>query len=1257
MAHSALEALPTILAALRGRRRTRVLGVEGGYRGLVLARAMADPDTDAPLIYLVPDDASARTVAADVGFFAGVEGAGADEGASRRILILPEIDVSPYGDVSPDPRSVGARLAALERLRAGEPELVIASMRSLLRKTIPAAAFAELCRGWRVGGELGREEAASFLSAAGYERVDVVGDPGSFAIRGGIMDVWVPIEPFPARLEWWGDEIERIRVFDPDTQRSLREVESLRVHPVRETIVTGDRDLRLAVLGLGDSLDVPSSTTRQVIENLKAGVDFFGIDALTPLFHDALVPVWDYLPKETRWFVDEPEALLGLAERMFDEIDHDHARARAAKALVAPTEDFFLGRAELGDKIHAAPVAGMRLEMYDPEQTSRDRRGLVRIDLGHNVVLRAKLEAARGQRGGELLRPVVDHIRGLGVQSESESESESEFGSGTGAELGAAYAVGQGGEGVQGELFGADVDRDRGAGLEDRDPWDVVLVAPNLTHAERLTAMLRGYGMNLPRPVPASERGVLELGGSELRRTRVRVLPGSLSEGFASEADRLLIISESEIFGAVNRRQKRRRRGKTGIASLSQLNVGDFVVHLTHGVGRYQGLTKLGTSGAIASDFVIVEYAKRDKLYLPVHRIGEIERYVSAESKPPKLDKMGGQTFEAKAKKIRADVRQLAEELLQLYAQREAETGHAFPEPDDMYSAFEQTFPFEETPDQADAIDAVQADLSAPQPMDRLICGDVGFGKTEVALRASFRAAAAGKQVAVLAPTTVLVQQHFQTFSERMEAFPIEVGVLNRFASPADRKATLAGIRNGSIDVVVGTHRLLGKDVRFKDLGLVVIDEEQRFGVKQKDRFKKLKTSVDMLTLSATPIPRTLHMSLLGLREISMITTAPIDRLAVRTHLTRHSDLVIEEGIRRELARGGQTFYVVPRVMGIEEHAVRIRELVPEARVAVAHGQMPPEMLERTMIDFVEHRADVLVSTTIIESGLDIPRANTMFIARADQFGLAQLYQLRGRIGRSKLRAYCFLMVNSLERLSEEGRRRLEAIQRHSELGAGFSVASHDLEIRGAGDLLGRRQSGSIQSIGFEAYARILGEAVAELRGDPISRETDPELSFDLPAFLPDTYVEDVGARLDFYRRLSTARDSDEVREVMLELHDRYGEMPVEARHFGLMMACKSYGRRLGALSVDLKGMRLSLRLGPSTPLTAAAAAGLGDATDGRVRLVRGSGDHDSSRIVARIPNRTGKDCTRQLEVCESVLAELVTFANLDRAVEAPRRS
>ncbi|MCA9719139.1 MAG: DEAD/DEAH box helicase, partial [Myxococcales bacterium] len=511
-------------------------------------------------------------------------------------------------------------------------------------------------------------------------------------------------------------------------------------------------------------------------------------------------------------------------------------------------------------------------------------------------------------------------------------------------------------------------------------------------------------------------------------------------------------------------------------------------------------------------------------------------------------------------------------------------------------------------------------------------------GKTEVALRAAFRAASAGKQVAVLAPTTILVQQHYLTFTERMARFPVRVACLNRFMSALDRKRVVAELRAGAVDIVVGTHRLLSRDVRFKDLGLLVIDEEQRFGVAQKERFKKFKSQVDVLTLTATPIPRTLHMSLLGLREISMIMTPPVDRLAVRTHITRSGDAAIEEGITRELARGGQVFYVVPRVLGIEEHAVRLRKLIPRARVLVAHGQMAGELLEKTMLDFVEHRADVLVSTNIIESGLDIPRANTMFIHRADMFGMAQLYQLRGRVGRSRLRAYCYLMVQALERLSADARRRLEGIQRHAELGSGFNIASQDLEIRGAGEILGGRQSGQIQAIGFEAYARVLAEAVAELRGEPILSELDPEMAFDAAAYLPERYVRDVGLRLDFYRRLSGARDVDDVRDVMAELIDRFGEPPLEAEHLALLMSCKTYGRRLRALALELKGTRFSVRLGPDTPLTPAAVTELVRDSGGDFRLLGGE------RLATTVPAAAGENRTRQLRACQRALADLVTY-------------
>ena len=1142
------EAAKAVARAFETGQPLRVFGATGAIRSACIAGGLGG--AGAPVVVVAVDDSQVRAIAADVAFFAGITPPQEGE-IDQEILVIPEVDVSPYADLSPDPRSVAVRLAALGRLCGTQrPQVVVASVRSLVRRVLPRTAFERVSCTWTRGQEVRRTKAIDTVVKAGYRRVDLVEDPGTFAVRGGVMDIYVSGKRFPMRLEWFGDDVERIRFFDPGTQRSLGDVKDCVVWPVRETITTATEAIRDRVLSFADEVNAPSSKTIKVLEDLELGRDFFGIEAIAPALHDSMDPVWSYLP-DALWVAEEPEALIALATRYEEELEREYARAVTNRSLVAGPHDFMVSPTEFAARVRASPVILHRTDV----ESEQDNRSTVWVaaDLSARLVL--DLSTARARKGGEILRPVIEYIR---TRTTNES---------------------------------------------DGAPWTIMLAAPNKTHAQRLTSLLRGHGLHVADPQDFAQ-GPIEICSQATGPTTTRVVAGEVSTGFESKTDRFLLLSEADIFGRITRRNSKRRTA-TGLGSLTQLQVGDYIVHVVHGIGRYDGLTKLTIRG-VPGDFVRIEYAGQDRLYLPVYRLGEIERYLSAQAGTPKLDKMGGSTFSVRSAKVKADVRQVAEELLQIYAQREAVEGVAYPDGGSDYAAFESTFPFEETPDQQAAIDAVQADLGRSHPMDRLVCGDVGFGKTEVALRATYRVAMAGKQVAILAPTTVLVQQHFLTFRERMESFGIRVACLNRLASPKERKQTVASIREGTVDVIIGTHRLLGRDIRFHDLGLAIIDEEQRFGVAQKERFKRLRSHVDVLTMTATPIPRTLHMSLLGIREISLVMTPPMDRLAIRTFLTRPSDVVLEEGIRKELARGGQVFYVVPKIQGIEEHAIRIRQLVPEARVSVAHGRMPADLLSQTMIDFVEHRCDVLVSTTIIESGLDIPRANTMFIARADRFGLSQLYQLRGRIGRSKYRAYCYLMVDSLERLAPDARQRLEALVRFAELGSGYNVAAQDLEIRGAGEILGGRQSGQVQAVGFEAYSRLLAEAVAELRGRPITTESDPEISIDIASFLPDDYVEDAGQRLDVYRRLSTAGDVDDVDAIVDELQDRFGDLPEEAIALTQAMTCKTYARQLRAASVELRGPRLAVRLTDQTPLSPQQVLDLQESSDGRIRLRNG---------------------------------------------------
>ena len=1119
------DVLEAVARGLSGGQTVEIYGAAGAL-GPALAAALAERSAG-PLLYLVPDEEAVESRLADLGFFLPAA-AGDDPLAPPAALELPAPESSPYAEMQPDRRTIMRRMAVLYRLAQGPaPRVLVASAAAVFRRVLPAEPFARLCSQVKAGETVARDALVRRLVDAGYGRSPVVEDPGTFAVRGAVIDLYPPVYRHPVRLELFGDEVESIRLYDAATQRTLRTLDEVAIHPVRETIATPGADPRGKLLAAADAAALPSSKTRHLLEQIEKGEEFFGIEALAPVFHARMAPFFDYLPAQTPLVIEDPEAFFEEARRSLSRLRESAAHRRTEHRLALDPHEF-----ELDEEEARATITGRRrLELRAVEIVGGQPAERIRVVAEPNTSLRGELLEARGT------------------------------GDDAGIDIGKAL-------------------RDRLQGWL-QEGTRVRLVASTRGHADRLSGVLRAFGLE---PVVLAHGAPLE----ELvegKDAALAVMVGPLVRGFRLPADRLALVSEEEIFGARAHREVRARRapGMADLGDLGEIVQGDPVVHDEHGVGRYRGLKKLDVRG-VAQDFMHLEY-EGGSLYVPVYRISVVRRYVGGAAEGLRLDKLGGDTWQQKRRRVSAEARKIAEELLQLYAQRKALPGFAFPAPDVMFHEFEETFPFEETPDQEKAIEAVLGDMQADTPMDRLICGDVGYGKTEVALRAALLAAVSGKQVAVLAPTTVLAEQHFVTFSERLRDFPVKVGSLSRFRSKADQAKTVADLAEGRLDVCIGTHRVLSKDVRWKNLGLVVIDEEQRFGVTHKERLKEIRSQVDVLTLTATPIPRTLQMAMTGLREISIIATPPADRLAIRTFVCRWDPALLSSAIKKELARGGQVFFVHNRVEDLAARARDIQALAPEARVAVGHGQMAEGALEKVMIDFVDGRYDILCCTTIIESGLDIPRANTMIVHNADRFGLAQLYQLRGRIGRSKERAFCYLVIPNEEAMTSEAKQRLAVLQRFTELGAGFQVATHDLEIRGAGELLGEKQSGALAAVGFDTYARILEEAVAELRGQPIKAERDPEISVDVPAFLPDDYVPDTGQRLDFYRRLAQARDEDDVRALLGELEDRYGALPDEARLLGEVMIDKTIVRQIGALGYELGPTRLVLSVGTDTRL------------------------------------------------------------------------
>ncbi|MGZ3417679.1 MAG: transcription-repair coupling factor [Polyangiales bacterium] len=1155
------------LRDLLAKGRFDLLGARGG--SLTLAVASVARTSGRPVVLVTAEIDRARTLVSDLEFLSGggADADDAEDAALGDVLVLSAPDASPYAEVSPDRRAALARLATLSHISRSPFAVCVVAAAALVRRVVPRSAIASHTITLNVDEDIDREDLLEKLVQAGYLRVPVVEDPGSFAVRGAIIDAWAPSDAKPVRIELLGDAILAMKTFDPEGQRTLDDVRSLRLPPAREAILDEAAMARAKsrVTELCDAVDMPTSKARQLVEDVVQGRAFFGAEGFLPAYYESLDPLSAYLPSNAIVVLDDPVAIVSAIREELGRAETD-ASSRAGSPAFSVSSHYVdeAAVAEMlsGDVIvaHRVAIEGAgegplsafeRAPESAPTLAARDHEDL------QAAVKQAR--ASKGKRAG--LEPLVRRLR---------------------------------------------VFREHG--------MRTIVTARTQTQAERLCTLLRHHEVACHARLGTFDGRLVFDDG--FARDVTEVVVGSLAHGAILPTERLAIVTEEEVFGTRARR-KARREGSARDASrpfledLRALSVGDLVVHAEHGVGKYLGLEHRDLLGPAMYDadgklhqpktrvdLIVVEYGGGDRLYLPVYRLNQLQKYVGgegAEATKGKLDRLGGTTFAKKKATVAKAVRQMADELLRLYAERQALPGEALPDPDDEYHAFEATFPFEETPDQQKAIDDVLRDLKLPRPMDRLVCGDVGFGKTEVAIRAAFLAASAGKQVAVLCPTTVLSQQHFQTFSQRLDGYPLNVAALSRFQDTKETNDVIKRLREGKLDIVVGTHRLLSKDVHFKDLGLLVVDEEQRFGVTHKERIKQLKTKVHVLTLTATPIPRTLQMAVTGMRDLSLITTPPVDRRAIRTVVTRYDETVIREAVNREMSRGGQVFYVYNRVGaeggGIYEKAQKVQELVPRARIGVAHGQMGEKQLEQAMLDFVEGKFDVLCATSIIESGLDIPRANTILIDRADLFGLAQLYQLRGRVGRAKERAYCYLIVPPPAAMSDDARSRIEALEKHTELGSGFKIAALDLEIRGAGDLLGAEQSGNVASVGFEMFCSMLDDAVHELRGDASAydaHDLDPDLSLDVEAFLPDDYVSDVGVRLSLYKRFAGATAEDWVDELAAEMEDRFGPPPEPAARFVRLMRLKCELRALRVLGLEATRERVTLHFRNDTPIDSA---------------------------------------------------------------------
>ncbi|NTV14451.1 MAG: transcription-repair coupling factor [Desulfobulbaceae bacterium] len=1178
-----------LLAALTGTEKftSTATGLRGSAPALLAARLLSSRHQ--PLVVIVPSEEQAATFEQDLELF-----------TTSPVLLYPGYDIPPYTPLSPDPVTVAARLSTLYRVQnCREPFILVIPAEALLRRVLPREKLGELAELVMRGEETDQDDLCHRLVRAGYEQVSLVRNPGEFSRRGSILDIFppypgeaVPLATLaaklpgncPVRLDFFGDLVESLRFFDPISQRSLQELAEFTILPVSDILFpTGTKDFpqpATTLRRLGREQNWDRDKTEALTDRLASGQRFPGIEFLLPLFYPETATPLDYLPPETLLLMVDPGEITATINLAWERITANQAAAQAHRDPALPAEQIFLSGPELSEQLDRFALIQLHdfpaVASTEPEPTSATAAAtpiaftLVKatpparvfpITTGNHTLLRQELELERRRSG--LLPPLATRI---------------------------------------------------GQWLNEGDR--VSIACRSGRHAEQLAEFLGQHGLiTTPAPLPLT---------TESSSTAVSLYPTPLAAGFDLPDEKLHLLSETELFGEKRLSRRKVKGPPPGEAiSFEELKAGDIVVHRTHGLGSYAGLINM-TVSSIPGDYLQLVFAGEDKLYVPVDRLNMVHKYQGLSDQKPSLDRLGGKGWAAAKEKVKEAVWKVAQELLDLYARRQLAVGRRFSGPDELYAELEESFPFDETPGQLKAINEVIDDLASEKVMDRLVCGDVGYGKTEVAIRGAFKVAADGYQVAILVPTTVLAEQHAATFRERLAGFPLRVECLNRFRPAAEMKKTLHDLHEGKVDIVIGTHRLLSKDVVFRKLGLLIIDEEHRFGVKDKEKIKKLRTGIDVLTLTATPIPRTLQLSLLGIRDLSVISSPPRQRRSVKTFVAKVDDLVIKEAVTRELQRGGQVFVVHNRVQSIAEMAHRIQELRPEARVAVAHGQMPGRTLEEIMFRFVQKEIDVLVCTTIIESGLDIPNANTIILTRADRLGLAEIYQLRGRVGRSSEQAYAYLLVPSLEGLSREAQQRLRALMDYNELGGGFKLAMSDLQIRGGGNILGESQSGTIAAVGYDLYLELLQQTVEDLKrqrdgdGPPPDDDLEPEINLRLPAFLPEYYLRDTDLRYLAYRQITSCHSDEALDAMREELRDRFGALPEEAENLLAVVGLKDDLLFLKISRLDQGDDNLVLTFTDRTPLEPAKLLARIATSKGRWRLTT------NNRLVVQLKPGSG---------------------------------